>query len=596
MATIVNPRDIALQATNPRLVPVTLPDNIIIPAVKSIRLSAPSNTFQVSSAGVASPTSILLTAKLRQIAGTVVFSVVEGTATLTGAGNTRTLSYSGAGSDSVTVRASVTEDTIVYESEFTIAKVRDGSVGTNGTRTAVLEMYRWSSVAPTTYPAGSSTYTWATGQFTQPTTLNSWNLVPPAAVAGQTLYVVRQVFADSLTTATSAITWAATSSIPAGAAGTNGANGQRVGVLEVYQWSFNIPTTYPSGSSTYTWATGAFTAPSLPNSWSLLPGAPVAGQTLWGISVSVSDALATATSVASWASTSVYAVGAAGETGTRGSRQLYLVDGDYISSYNAYANSAAVAIAAAANASGSTPTTPISGDTVTFSNGTTYTYTLTYNGTAWAPPGTVIDGNLLVTGSVSASKLTVGSITTGSGGTSRVQIGNYGTVGTYTASMSAIKLSSSPSHVLIAATNGSDNAVCMWGHNYASGASGNGVSGSHSAAAALTSWSRIGILGSGSYGAAVAGITYAGGSGGYFEYRTGSSNLVPGSPANWVNLATSTHAIQAAGAISSSGGLGVNGKAAQASATVNTACTDLATAVALINQLRAALVANGICV
>lgn len=41
---------------------------------------------------------------------------------------------------------------------------------------------------------------------------------------------------------------------------------------------------------------------------------------------------------------------------------------------------------------------------------------------------------------------------------------------------------------------------------------------------------------------------------------------------------------------------GVNGATPQAKATVNAACSDLATSVALINQLRAALVANGICI
>jgi hypothetical protein len=46
----------------------------------------------------------------------------------------------------------------------------------------------------------------------------------------------------------------------------------------------------------------------------------------------------------------------------------------------------------------------------------------------------------------------------------------------------------------------------------------------------------------------------------------------------------------------SMGALGTNGKTPQTSASVNAACTDLATAIALVNQLRAALVANGICV
>jgi hypothetical protein len=86
-------------------------------------------------------------------------------------------------------------------------------------------------------------------------------------------------------------------------------------VLEVYLWSATAPTTYPTGTSTYTWATGVFTPPSTANSWSLTPGAAVAGQTLWGISVSVSDNLTTATSTATWNSVTAYAVGYAGANG-----------------------------------------------------------------------------------------------------------------------------------------------------------------------------------------------------------------------------------------------------------------------------------------
>lgn len=50
------------------------------------------------------------------------------------------------------------------------------------------------------------------------------------------------------------------------------------------------------------------------------------------------------------------------------------------------------------------------------------------------------------------------------------------------------------------------------------------------------------------------------------------------------------------GALTAATGFGCNGKTAQSAVTVNAACTDLATAVALVNQLRAALIANGICV
>ena len=134
MSAVVNDRDVILQAAGVRLLPVTLPDNIIIPALKAVELKAPSLTFQVATSGVASPAAIALTATLRQIAGAITFSVVAGAATLTGAGATRSLAYADMASDSVTIRASVTEAGITYSSDLTIAKVRDGTSGTDGVR------------------------------------------------------------------------------------------------------------------------------------------------------------------------------------------------------------------------------------------------------------------------------------------------------------------------------------------------------------------------------------------------------------------------------------------------------------------------------
>jgi hypothetical protein len=152
MSAVVNERDITLQAASPRLLPVTLPDNIIIPALKSVALTAPSTTFRVDTAGTALPATILLTAKLTQLAGTVVFSVTAGSATLSGTGNTRTLACADMASASVTIRATLTEGATDYTSEFTIAKVLDGLAGI---RTAILDVYRWAAAAPTTVPAGT---------------------------------------------------------------------------------------------------------------------------------------------------------------------------------------------------------------------------------------------------------------------------------------------------------------------------------------------------------------------------------------------------------------------------------------------------------
>lgn len=104
-----------------------------------------------------------------------------------------------------------------------------------------------------------------------------------------------------------------------------------------------------------------------------------------------------------------------GTLGIRGSRTLYSTAVAYTSTYDfdgvGAITAGAASYAAKATAlidtatSGSNPTTPINGDTVTFSNGSSYVYTITHNGTSWVPPGTVIDGSLLVTGSVTAAKI-----------------------------------------------------------------------------------------------------------------------------------------------------------------------------------------------
>jgi hypothetical protein len=195
----------------------------------------------------------------------------------------------------------------------------NGGNGVNGTRTAVLDVYRWSTVTPTTFPSGNSVYTWSTAQFTLPPTPNGWSLTPGAGSSGQTLYLARQVYADTGTSGTSNIAWTTTTASIVGAFGANGVNGTRTAVLELYQWSVNSPTNLPSGNSTYTWSSGQFTAPGTPNGWTLTPGAVVAGSTLWGVKRVYADNSTDATTSISWTGlTGPYPVGAAGTVGAPG--------------------------------------------------------------------------------------------------------------------------------------------------------------------------------------------------------------------------------------------------------------------------------------
>jgi hypothetical protein len=295
-------------------------------------MSGTAGSIQKSAAGAYTPAGV--TFKAFSAAGSAAPAAYGGRFIIATSadGTTYTDAYTGtvnesahyyaipAGIVSLRARLYLAGGTTTLVDEQTIPIVNDGSSGANATRTAVLEMYQWASSAPTTYPSGTSTWTWASGTFTAPATTNGWALTPGAAVAGQTLYMVRQVYSDALTAATSSVTWSATTSMQIGKAGANGANGVdgaagangvRTGVLEVYRWSDTAPTTYPSGTSTYTWASGVFTAPSTPNGWGLLPGTPIPGATLWAIQAIVTDSSTSATSTATWSSTSVYAIGSA---------------------------------------------------------------------------------------------------------------------------------------------------------------------------------------------------------------------------------------------------------------------------------------------
>lgn len=92
----------------------------------------------------------------------------------------------------------------------------------------------------------------------------------------------------------------------------------RTASLTLYQWASSAPTSFPSGTSVYTWQTGVYTLPGTPNGWSLLPGTPVAGQTLYACSVRYVDTTTDLTSTISWTTTTSYAVGSAGYDGVSG--------------------------------------------------------------------------------------------------------------------------------------------------------------------------------------------------------------------------------------------------------------------------------------
>lgn len=192
-----------------------------------------------------------------------------------------------------------------------------------------------------------------------------------------------------------------------GSNGSNGANGQRSAILSMYRWSAAAPTTFPSGSSTYTWATGVFTAPATLNGWSIIPPAAVAGQTLWGIDALVTDTATTATTAASWSSTTPYPAGAAGVNGVNGGRGAGMYKVATSSGTWAAGDSATDAAAA-----GACPGGAVAGDTVTVYKSTDVSVAITkqWSGSAWVTPALVMHGSMVVDGTISTRQLAAGAV------------------------------------------------------------------------------------------------------------------------------------------------------------------------------------------
>lgn len=94
---------------------------------KGLMLSATSQIFQIPKSGSVSPSSITLTAYGQNLTGNPTFTVETGTATLTGTGTTRTLTYANMSSDVVTIKA----DWGALTDKITIVKVREGTDAVN---------------------------------------------------------------------------------------------------------------------------------------------------------------------------------------------------------------------------------------------------------------------------------------------------------------------------------------------------------------------------------------------------------------------------------------------------------------------------------
>lgn len=195
--------------------------------------------------------------------------------------------------------------------------------GATGSQYTNVYLYQWNiSTSAPGNPSGTSTYTWATGAHTGYTGGNGWSTTVPANPGTPllALWVAEKQISATAGSATTTVSWSSGFTVyAAGQNGATGTAGYQSARPTVYQWALSTPSI--SGTSTYTWSSGAFSP--VPAGWSTtILTAPSPGYTLWAATVTLTDSATATTSTINWTTASIIASGYSGATGAS-SRIMY---------------------------------------------------------------------------------------------------------------------------------------------------------------------------------------------------------------------------------------------------------------------------------
>ena len=380
MSAIVGERDALLQATAERF--STVADG------KAILMAASTPVFRVNSGGAGAPASIAITAKPVNVVGDIVFSVSAGTS-LRIDGNVATVDFASMTTDTALVQARIREFGVDYIANYMVSKVFDGVAGDTGLaglNTGQAFAYKRAAAAPVDTP-GDVIFSFATAAITTPAgndLANGWSKNIPTGTAP--LYV--RVAAASSRNATDNIAaneWSAAVQLAK-----DGTDGLNVAAVRIYQrGATNIAPPLPSAACTFTFATGGLTG--LNNGWSAQ--VPSTG----GAYLFTSGAMAAARTATDdiapgeWAAAARLA--ADGATGQRGTVTVTAPG------YSTWSDASAVYELGRAGYGA-----PINRDVVTLYDAT-HAVTKFYVDGAWMDLGMVLNGNVLVDGTVAAKAL-----------------------------------------------------------------------------------------------------------------------------------------------------------------------------------------------
>lgn len=265
-----------------------------------------------------------------------------------------------------------------------------------------IEVFLQSATQPAT-PSGGA-YTFSGDTFTAPA--GGWSRTQPAMTTTPTYRSQYTFSSASATSAISAGGW----SLPIPVA-QDGAAGMTFHTATIYKQQSTAPT--PPTGGNYNFSTSTLTPPA---TWLIAPPAPVSGQSIWACQFTFSTNTPSVAALGgTWSVPVSQSAGSSGTPGTPGAPgQRGSVEASAATAGTAWSNTEAAAAIAAAGYG-----TPVNLDRVTlFNSAQSYVETRYWNGVTWVPFQTLINGNLLVLGSIAGTALAVGSITT-----DRIQVG-----------------------------------------------------------------------------------------------------------------------------------------------------------------------------
>jgi hypothetical protein len=402
MSTILNDRDVLIES---------LPRNIAPSQGRAFVLGADTPVFTVDTGGLGSPSLIHLTTQLINIVGTVSWSVTGASGvTVSGDSLSATLAFSDVTASTISVQAQVSYLGVTYLATQVLQKVTQGIQGNS---TAQVYAYKRAVSAPVDNP-GAVTWTFASATITTPSTdalANGWTKTIPSGT--DPLYV----------TLASALGAGATDTIAAGEWATpvklvqDGLNGLNSATVFIYQRAASTPT-LPSATTTYTFNTGVLTG--LNNGWSYQ--IPAGTNPLYVSQATAASNTTTDTILSSeWAAAQILvqngtngSPGNPGSPGTRGTVNLAQ------SGFSSWSDSAANSLISSSGYG-----SPIQGDIVTLYSAS-FSQTRFYSSGSWLVLTAYINGNLLVSDTLAADKITAGSTLSGvniTGGTLNIGSG-----------------------------------------------------------------------------------------------------------------------------------------------------------------------------